>query len=244
MGRIPFGERVGQDPAEVLDAYREAGSYNGAATLLNDRGVRSALGSKWTGTSVRLVVMREAPQLAPRHPRRGVGGHVSFRLARLLTCSCGRTLTGYHHKAGRSVRYKCHAAETDRAHPRPYSVNEHDLMPWIIAEADSYALPAVVEVHESSRRREVLEAQRAHVTKLALMPGIDLAIVQAQLAAIDEQLDALEDEVVVEEAGPIDWEHTPTAELNAQLRAYWREVRLDEAMRPVEADWRIARMRS
>lgn len=258
MGRIPFGEGPGEDVAAILAAFEKAGTYNGAATLLNDakvapwRATRSPATSrvdkppKWTGTSVRLVILREAPQLAPRHPRRGVGSRTpaSFRLAGLLACACGRRLTGYHHKAGRIVRYKCHAAETDRAHPRPYSVNESAVLPWIRAEADRYALPDAVEAtQDGSGRRDALEAERAHATKLALVPGVDLDVVQAQLAAIDAQIETLEDETMVEDVGPIDWENTPLAELNALLRAYWREVRLDATMRPVEADWRIARMR-
>jgi DNA invertase Pin-like site-specific DNA recombinase len=254
MGRIPFGDRPGEAPALVLDAYRTAGSYNGAATLLNDakvppwRAMRTAPkpGGKpplWTGTSVRLIVQRNAPELAPRHPAKGVGGHVSFALARLLRCSCGRFLTGYHHKAGRIVRYKCHAAETDSTHPRPYSLSESTILPWIMAEADRYTLPPEVE-RDAPGERDALEAQRVHVTRLALVPGVDLGTVTAQLAAIDERLAGLEDDAVIEEVGPIDWRDTPPAALNAQLRAYWRAVQLDEGMQPIEADWRVARMRA
>jgi len=245
MGRFPFGDRPGEDPAVVVGAYREAQSYNGAARLLNDRGIVSALGRRWTGTSVRLLIAREARELMPRHPRKGVGGPVSFTLARLLRCSCGRTLTGYHHKAGRIVRYKCHAGEADSSHPRPLSVAETAVMPWIMAEAARYTVPAEVEMAvDTNGERATLEAERAQATRLALVPGVDLAVVQERLAAIDGRLAALEDAVEVEEAGEIDWKHTPPAALNAQLRAYWREVRLDATMRPVEADWRIARMRS
>ena len=71
MGRRPYGDRPGEDAALVVDAFREAGSYNGAATILNTAGIGSKLGRRWSGTTVRLVVARHAPTLAPRNPARG-----------------------------------------------------------------------------------------------------------------------------------------------------------------------------
>lgn len=252
MGRLAYGQRPGEDLGAVLAAYREAGSYNGAATLLNDRDVPAwrrtrspgtideTRAGRWTGTSVRLVVQREAPELAPEHPRRGVAGKggVSFVLGGLLTCSCGRRMTGYHHKSGRLVRYKCHGAETDRAHPRPYSVNESAVLPWVMEEAARVRLPESVSTAETSRRRDALEAQRAHVTRLALVPGVDLATVQAQLGAIDSELAGLDVAASVVDVPTIDWTW-PTEAVNSVLRTFWSNVVMDEGMTPSRADWRL-----
>jgi len=251
MGRRWYGERDDEDPEHVLDAFRTTGSYNGAARLLNDRGIPTSLrvtpdGStrKWTGTTVRGIVEHYAPDLMPRHPRKGAGGRASFRLAGLLRCGCGRMLTGYHHKSGKIVRYKCHAAEADRTHARPYSVAESAVMPWIMSTADSYRLPdAVRTTGDPAGQRAALEVERRQVTMLGAVPGADLDFVRARLADIDARVDALEDEVAVEQVGPVDWVATPTPELNSLLRTYFRHVQLDDTMRPIEVDWRLARMR-
>jgi len=50
-------------------------------------------------------------------------------------------------------------------------------------------------------------------------------------------MDRLEGEAAIVNVPPrIDWDWPP-AELNAVLRVLWREVRLDERMKPVEAVW-------
>lgn len=244
MGRVPYGDRPAEDPQVVVAAYREAGSYNGAARLLNDRGIVSSLGRKWTATSLRILIKREAPALMPRHAARGVGGPASFILARLLRCSCGRFLTGYHHKAGRLVRYKCHGADADSSHPRPYGASESALLPWVKAEAARLALPRAIDlVADAPGRRQELEAQRTHITSLALVPGVDLALVTARLEAVEEELSQLQDEAAAEEVGFVDWD-APAAVLNEMLRAYWASVQLDERMQPVAAEWRVKRMRA
>jgi DNA invertase Pin-like site-specific DNA recombinase len=264
VGSAGYGKRLekGQltdDPERDVDAvvaaFRDAGSFQRAAKLLNSRGVPSKTGSLWAGNTVRRILRRETPgDAALRRVEPRVRAAGSFALSRLLRCSCGTFLTGrttYKYGDGGRlaygpyIGYQCHRGRHLDGHPRPYMVSEAQLMPWIRTEADRYSLPDAVEIeHDATGQRDALEAQRAHVTRLALVPGVDLATVTAQLAAIDEQLAGLEDEAAVEEVGPIDWNSTPPAELNALLRAYWREVRLDEAMRPIAVDWRIASMRA
>jgi DNA invertase Pin-like site-specific DNA recombinase len=262
VGSAGFGKRLegGQlvdsphdDVSAVVEAWRAAGSYQRAARDLNAAGVATKTGSAWAGNTVRNIIRRTVPagELASRRIEPRVRSRGSYALSRLLRCSCGTMLTGkttLKYRDGRReagyVSYLCHRGRNVPGHPRPYMVSERELLPWIRAEADRYQLPEAVEVlNTGSGLRDELEAQRAHVTRLALVPGVDLDTVQGQLAAIDEQLAGLEDEAIVEDVGPIDWHDTPPGELNAQLRAYWREVRLDTAMRPIEADWRIARMR-
>lgn len=246
-----LADALDEDVDAVVDVWREAGSYQRAARLLNERAVPSKTGTLWAGNTVRNIVRRalgtDHPDLRSVEPRRGRNA-TTFALSRLLRCSCGTFLTGRRtYKYGPNgrgmqpfVNYQCYRGRHVEGHPRPYMVSEKALMPWIRSEADSYVLPDFVEVGEDAGgRRDALEAERAHVTRLALVPGVDLNTVRAQLEAIDAQIAAIDDAAVLEDVGPIDWDNTPPAELNALLRAYWRDVRLDAQMRPIEAGWRI-----
>jgi DNA invertase Pin-like site-specific DNA recombinase len=263
VGSAGFGKQLvagrlrddpGDDIGAVVTAFRASGSYQRAARLLNAQRIATKTGSPWAGNTVRNIIRRTLPpvELASRRIEPRVRSVGSFALSRLLRCSCGTFLTGrktHKYRDGTIVAsyigYQCYRGRHVEGHPRPYMVSEQSLMAWIRTEADRYRLPETVELTpDPSGQRDELEGQRAHVTRLALVPGVDLDTVQTQLATIDAQLANLEDEAIIEDVGPIDWENTPPAALNAQLRAYWREVRLDSDMRPIEADWRIARMRS
>jgi hypothetical protein len=48
-----FGSRRGESLRVVIDAYREAGTYNGAARLLDERKVPTRKGRPWSGMTVR-----------------------------------------------------------------------------------------------------------------------------------------------------------------------------------------------
>lgn len=243
LGPKFYGELPGENVQIILDTFEEAGSTHRTAYLLNQRHVPTRRGVAWTHSTVRQILVRHGR--APKLGVRGAKPRAPHRLYRLLRCDCGRVLSGVlTGGTGRNRRtiYRCVNSTADPAHGVK-SVAEAKLMPWVMAEAERYSLPAAVEIEERSRRRDDLDAQRVHVTRLALVPGVDLETVEAQLAAIDRRIAGLEDEAVVEEVGAIDWENTPPAELNLLLRAYWREIRLDRDMRPMAADWRIARMR-
>jgi DNA invertase Pin-like site-specific DNA recombinase len=99
IGRERYGMRAGEDIALVVAAFKEAGSFHGAARLLTERGVPTRLGRPWRPTTVRVLLEKYAPigtlpmgqvQRAKTSPR--------FRLARLLRCHCGKTLTGVNQK--------------------------------------------------------------------------------------------------------------------------------------------------
>jgi DNA invertase Pin-like site-specific DNA recombinase len=266
LGRPPYGFRFGRDgervilepnPDEpvgaVLAAVRDAGSYSGAARLLNAVGLRPRSAATWSGNTVRRIVRHATPKAAQERRRPGRRSRHDWTLAGLLRCPCGGLMTARetftktkYGRFGPYVGYQCPRARYTADHPRPYMVSEAVVLPWIRAEADKYVLPDEVEKAgpDADALRAELEAERAHVTRLALVPGVDLETVKTRLASIDERIAAIVDEAVVEELGPIDWDDTPPAELNAVLRAYWKHIQLDEAMRPVKAEWRIARMRS
>jgi hypothetical protein len=54
--RHGYGSRPGQSIESLVAAYREAGSFEGAARLLNKRGVRTWKGRPWFGSSVRSLI--------------------------------------------------------------------------------------------------------------------------------------------------------------------------------------------
>src|SRR4051794_9827652 len=58
-GNPVYGERDGEDPGRVVQAFREARSYDGAARLLNAGKVACrAKGAVWSGSVVREIVRR------------------------------------------------------------------------------------------------------------------------------------------------------------------------------------------
>ena len=87
MGPPPFGweadpehtgqliPAVGEDLAAVVETFRQAGSYQRTAKLLNERGVpckragrndpRTNLPSIWRPLAVRRIIAREAPSSCP-----------------------------------------------------------------------------------------------------------------------------------------------------------------------------------
>ena len=90
---------LGEDPAAVVAAaFRKAGSYDGAAVILDaDQHHVECSRRKWSGrTSVRILVAREAPELVPNRPRRGARSAAGFALNGLLRCPepCGGLPTG------------------------------------------------------------------------------------------------------------------------------------------------------
>jgi DNA invertase Pin-like site-specific DNA recombinase len=262
VGSAGFGKRLEHgkledDPAgdvdAVLDAWRSSGSYQRAARMLNAAGVATKTGSPWAGNTVRNIVRRTvAPgELAAKRIEPRVRSVASFALSRLLRCPCGTLLTGRRaYKYGPNGRmqpyigYLCHRGRHVPDHPRPYMVSEIAIMPWIRAEAARLQTPERVEVeHDSAGKRDALEAERAHVTQIALVRGVDVAMVQARLAEIDAALAQIEQERQIVAVPAIEWTAAPDA-LNAILRAIWTTVELGPDMRPVAAEWAVPEWRA
>lgn len=141
-GNRPYGALDGEDPTVVIAAFREVGSFDGAARLLNARGVpsRFANGHYWSGSVVRGVVKAHAPdEVSPMVRRGSPAGRRAFRLAGLIACStCRKPLTGSRDQRRGDVRYACPRARVV-PHARGW-VNESKLMPVIKAEADRAGL--------------------------------------------------------------------------------------------------------
>lgn len=238
MGRRTYGTAEGEDPAVVVDAFRQAGSYNGAAVILNRAGVPTVLGRQWSPTSVKVLVAREAPELAPIRGRAGSPSAASFALNGLLRCPCGGTLTGTTSHAGKYVRYHCHRAPADPSHPRPVSVAEANVLPWAKAEAARLRVPDAVEADGQEAERAALEAKHERILDMYADGMIDKGGRDERLAAVAEQLDGLRAAARVIDVPSIDWTWSP-ATVNGILRALWDHVELGVDLRPVGASWRL-----
>jgi DNA invertase Pin-like site-specific DNA recombinase len=248
MGRLAYGSAPGQDPDVVVAAFRTAGSWNGAAAILNAAGVPSSLGRKWRPSAVQKVIDREAPGLMPAVSGRGVAAVAGgFRLSRLLRCPYDdRFLTGSHGGRHRQIIYRCHGADGDAAHPSPKSAAESALLPWVEAEWARYREPEAPttartgSTHDAAAELEALARRRAHVAEQAIDGGITREQARQRRVEIDKAIRAL--------APPPPKASRPTnfrvdiawpgaAEENKILRSLWTEITLDGSLRPVKAEW-------
>jgi DNA invertase Pin-like site-specific DNA recombinase len=189
-GNRPYGEGMGEDVAAVVAAFHEAGSFDGAARLLNDRGVVSRYqhtGSHWFGSAVAAIVRRVAPdEVLPAVHRGAPAGSHNFRLARLLACgTCGTFLTPSKDTKYDYIRYYCHRARVV-AHPRKW-VTERVVLPGVAAEVEHAAL-MIKRMQKGSRADEAslaaLAAKRTRVIDTYTDGLIDKAERDARLATI------------------------------------------------------------
>lgn len=144
-GNRPYGEHEGEDMQAVVDAFREAGSYDAAARLLNERGFPTKYRQRawsgpprravWHGATVRDLVLRGAPELvSPGQARGAKAGLRVYRLSRLLECgTCHTLLTPSYDKQYDLVRYYCARARVT-PHERKW-VSEPKVLPVVVAEA-------------------------------------------------------------------------------------------------------------
>ncbi len=189
-GNRPYGEGVGEDVPAVVAAFREAGSFDGTARLLNERGVPSRYnGSLWFGSVVATIMRRVAPDEVLPAVRRGApAGSHSFRLSQLLACStCGTFLTPSKDPKYDYIRYYCHRSRVT-PHPRKW-VTERVVLPGIVAEAERAAF-VVKRLQKGSRDDEAklaaLAAKRVRVIDTYTDGLIDKAERDRRLAVIAE----------------------------------------------------------
>jgi len=200
-GQPAYGRRDGEDVEVILGAFRERGSYDGAAKLLNQLGVPCRVrGAAWSGTVVRSIVQREAPdEVLPSAGRGAPAGKRAFRFSQLVRCStceakgvragskASTFLTGSWDKRRGEVRYACSRARTV-PHARGW-VNEAKLLPVIVAEA-ARALPVEKRMQRGSAEDEAklarLAAKRERIIDMAADGVIDKAERDRRLAAVAE----------------------------------------------------------
>jgi DNA invertase Pin-like site-specific DNA recombinase len=241
-----YGEREGEDAEAVLAAFREAGSYSGAARLLNARGIKPR-GSKrgWWPSAVAPIVRRLDPSLpVPERVQGAKAGGVSFVLAHLLRCpSCGTKLTGLRDRGGRRVRYVCRLGSVT-PHPR-MSITEGHILPAVQAEVAHLHTPELVEQVERDKAAAIaLEARRARILDMYERGDIDRAEYMKRLAAVTEELAALDAKRVVLAVPAIDWTWPPK-QLNGVLCALFEEIALDpNTFQPARYMWRVPEWRA
>lgn len=261
IGQPPYGFRLdaagklepepSQPIGPVLDAYAEAGTFHGAARILNGRAQPSRGGTPWSDMTVRRVVARINGQVTPARPGRPPAAPAL--LGKLLRCHCGGPMTpARDHQVlatGERVAYQqylCWRSRHDPDHSRPAKVSESALLPWIRAEAARFRAPEAVELEEQLRRgedsRDQLLAKRQRIIDNYEDGLIGREERAAKVAAIDGDLERLDQKSLVTMVVPpaIDWDRIADVEaVNAFLRAIWDHVQLGPDLRPVRAEWGV-----
>lgn len=258
------GQVVGSDhnPDVVVAAFREAGTFQGAAALLNERGVPPASAlwrgrrkrkdgteapPEWRATMVRRVCQRTAPGEVPAGIRRGSRAVGRFALAGLVWCSCGGLMTCQKRPRG-VVILRCARSYTTPGHPSPRSVSEARILPLVMDELEHLQLPADRFQHagEAEAERAAIRAERA---RLAFAFARDALSEEAYTEADDALAERLEgiDTAVAEAVLPsrdAPLTDAPPEVLNALLRRVFAAVRLDPAMRGATFTWRVPEWRA
>jgi DNA invertase Pin-like site-specific DNA recombinase len=258
VGSAPYGSvlqggKLHPDPerpiAPVLDAYRQAGTYSGTARILNAMVKASGepkppRSDRWSAPAVRRIVNRAMPETASTDGRPGRKARHDFRLAGLLVCHCGTTLTGVRmprrtkYGTYEYVTYKCWRGRYDAAHGRPFMVNEGQVLPWVQAEVARLRLPETIETTDDAPQREQLEAKRARVVEAFIDGLIDKAERDRRLLAIGDELDGMQAVAAVLDVPDVDWTWEP-ALLNRVIRSLLSRVNLGTDLRPVDAVWKL-----
>jgi hypothetical protein len=245
-----YGQADGEDADAVLAAFREAGSYSGAARTLNERKIKPRNGRAWWPSSVAVIVKRLDPSVPAIMPTRGYkAGGSDFMLARLLRCpTCGTMLTGTRDRLdGRNrgrVRYACRLG-TALPHPR-VSVSEHLILPSVQAEAARLATPEQVAGSEHVKARSDLEARKLRILDMYEAGLIDRGERERRLQAVNADLARLDSKRALLDVPEIDWSAPPKA-INAVLRALFERIDLDPATFQPVADgfgWRVPEWRA
>jgi hypothetical protein len=245
MGRVPYGERPGDNLAAVLAAWEATHGLQATARSLNGAGVPSWSGRPWSAPAVRKVLARLAPGAVPvSAASRGVKPVSPFPLFRVLRCHCGRFLTASRVNGGEAV-YRCHAAPMLPDHG-PSRLRESAILPAIMAEAARFRVPGDVVEQDAANdaERGKLAAKRDRIIDLAADGVIDKPERDRRLAVVDEQLAAIVDvPTLVDIPQAIDWTWPPE-KVNAVLRALWDHVELGADMAPVSFAWRVPEWRA
>jgi len=254
LGGKPYGPDV---TAQVLAAYDAAGSFLGACKLLTapvgaevwsrgrllgaGMGVPSRLGGRpnprqnggtygWNFRTVGRIVRRERADV-PKVGRQGATQRPRRRFSGLLVCHCGQILA-----PNGTNNYTCRQAHNDASHPRPYTVSERKLLPWIRDEiARRLRVPPAVEVAaDNAAQRDALASRLERAQDLRIAGEITRERYDREAADVRAALDRLGDAEAVVAVPAIDWT-LPPGQVNTVLRAILERVDLGPDLRPVLA---------
>jgi DNA invertase Pin-like site-specific DNA recombinase len=242
LGIAPFGAMPGEDVAPIVAAFHKAGSCYGAARILNEAGSRTRRDALWTSKVVGDVLEREGV-VYRRRPHPGAKDRAEWITFRLLRCPCGNTMTAMDK---RSPRVTCYRARHEPNHPRPFGIAQSKLLPALKAEASRLRVPvaAVEMADEAPSRRSAIAAKRDRIVDLYADGIIDKSERARRLAALDDELDALDAKrVVAAVPDAVDWTRPPGV-VNAVLRALWERVELGPDLMPARFVWRVPEWRA
>lgn len=268
IGQKPYGALDGEDPAKVVEAFKQAGSYMGAVRLLIEWGVpsrRAHLGGSWEASTVKRVIQREAPDLVPVSTTQGAKTISTRYFSRLIVCPHDGTLMTTMPRKDASPAYLCRAGHRapKGQHPRPWVIAESRILPWAQEEAAKISNLDVTwderSQQASSEAVAALDAKRSRWLEMYAEGAIDKAERDRRLGKIEEERAGLESvrriKALTLRQG-IDWTRPP-GEVNARLRELWRSIRLayvpadsvptrprgrarnDLTLAPVAVDWII-----
>ena len=236
---------LGEDPRVVVAAFHEAGSYFGAARILNDRKFPARSGRRWYPRTVQVIVNREEPVTVPIGRRPGARAVGSRRFSGLLRCYCGATMGQTCDDKG-LPKYRCPAGMTDATHGRPYVISEWKLIETLQAEAAHLRVPfdkyevAIGNLGE----RLALDGKRKRWLEMYAEGLIDKSERNERLAAIDDALEELDvSRAMIDIPPTIDWTKSE-AVINTQLRALWKYVELGPDLLPVAFTWWVPEWRA
>lgn len=276
LGQAPYGysvvdgklvRREDEDPGLVAQAFREAGSFAGAARLLNEWGVPTRRRTqqnpkvglqevRWNHTVVSDILRAQGPAdlrlaIVQKRPRAKALPNAIF--SGLLACPCGALLTPRRdHDSRRQGRpsgptgtagYYCSRSYRS-PHTRMYAA-EPALLEWARAEAARLQVPGerVRIAREAEAELAALEGRRTRVLDAYVDGALGKSERDERLATLEAERARLQARSASVAIPSIDWQATPSS-LNAVLRALWARIELDEHLRPVEAEWRIPEWRA
>jgi DNA invertase Pin-like site-specific DNA recombinase len=262
VGRPPFGAVVskstkrlvavaGELPTltKVADAYRTAGSLEGAARQLTTAKVPTPTGGKtWQPTTVRRILRRQGLIGPPDPAKRGSRLIPVATFARILRCAhCGALLSPSRkpRKDHDWISYRCVEARYDASHPRPLMIAEAAVRAWAEEEAAHLAIPydTLETVAADDAVRIELEESHSRIVELYVGNSIERPEYDRLVAKVDAKLAALEARMeLLEIPAAVDWT-LPAARLQPILAALWREVTVDLVARTFEADWLVPEWR-
>lgn len=253
IGSPGYGMRPGEDAEAVLQAFREAGSYNGAAALLNARKVPTRFSKKvcrdtgvkgcWWPSTVGQMMRRIDPSFRGRVAKGVAAGGLDFILARLLRCpTCGTLLSGQRYRG--STKYSCKLGNAGMPHPR-VTAPEHRILDVVKAEIAHLRVPEewVKIEEEGNAERQRLDAQRMAVLDLYQGGDITKEEKDQRLARVAAAQAKVEGKSRLYRLPEIDWTASPKL-LNRVMRTLFGSIDLDPVtFRPVSFDWLIPEWR-
>jgi DNA invertase Pin-like site-specific DNA recombinase len=261
LGHEPYGWRDGENSDDVIEAFRETGSFLGAARLLTARGVLSrrnfltpnGVSMGWNAATVAGIVRRELPDV-PRASQRGVRVTGTRRLSRLLICPHDETFLTTSPRANGRTMYVCrighHGTPDAGHHPRPYSISESALMEWTREQA-GYVMRLSVSTppDEGEIHSEIsdLLAKRDRYALLFAEGDLPEAVWRVKRDDLDHRIEALRGSVrtFLAIANGVPWGASP-AQVNADLRDICAGIRLGyvgkgrgRRLLPIGAIWKV-----